>query len=82
MVDPQMVMYEEEFNLIQVVVDRLVREANANIVFIVDKNGQLIANSGDVGTAIAMDTIGELGRYPESGPWRRSGAPGDLSGVR
>ena len=43
MVNPQMVMYEEEFNQIQTVVDRLVREANAKVVFIVDKNGQLIA---------------------------------------
>src|SRR5580698_3738500 len=46
MVNPQMVMYEEEFNQIQVVVDRLVRDANAKVVFIVDKNGQLIAASG------------------------------------
>jgi hypothetical protein len=29
MANPQMVMYEEEFNQIQVVVDRLVRDANA-----------------------------------------------------
>jgi len=32
MVNPQMVMYER-FNLIQTVVDRLVREANARVVF-------------------------------------------------
>ena len=48
MVNPQMVMYEEEFNQIQTVVDRLVKDANAKVVFIVDKNGQLIAASGDV----------------------------------
>ena len=46
MVNPQMVMYEEEFNQIQTVVDRLVRDANAKVVFIVDKNGQLIAATG------------------------------------
>ena len=34
MVNPQMVMYEEEFNQIQSVVDRLVRDANAKVVFI------------------------------------------------
>jgi predicted regulator of Ras-like GTPase activity (Roadblock/LC7/MglB family) len=45
--NPQMVMYEEEFNLIQTVVERLVKEANAKVVFIVDKNGQLIAAAGD-----------------------------------
>ena len=48
MVNPQMVMYEEEFNQIQSVVDRLVKDANAKVVFIVDKNGQLISASGDV----------------------------------
>ena len=47
MVNPQMVMYEEEFNQIQTVVDRLVKDANARVVFIVDKNGQLIAAGGD-----------------------------------
>lgn len=45
--NPQMVMYEEEFNQIQTVVERLVKEANAKVVFIVDKNGQLIAAAGD-----------------------------------
>jgi predicted regulator of Ras-like GTPase activity (Roadblock/LC7/MglB family) len=43
MTNPQMVMYEEEFNQIQTIVDRLVKEANAQVVFIIDKNGQLIA---------------------------------------
>ena len=47
MANPQMVMYEEEFNQIQAIVDRLVREANAQVVFIIDKNGQLIANAGE-----------------------------------
>ncbi|MCU0664391.1 MAG: roadblock/LC7 domain-containing protein [Myxococcota bacterium] len=45
--DPQMVMYEEEFNQIQVVCERLIRDANALVVFIVDKNGQLIAAAGE-----------------------------------
>lgn len=59
-----MVMYEEEFEQIQAVVDRLVREANATVVFIVDKNGQLIAASGDVGnvdtTSLASLTAGNI----------------------
>jgi predicted regulator of Ras-like GTPase activity (Roadblock/LC7/MglB family) len=42
-----MVMYEEEFNQIQAVVTRLVREANARVVFTIDKNGQLIAAAGE-----------------------------------
>ena len=42
-----MVMYEEELNQVQTVVDKLVRDANARVVCIVDKNGQLIAASGE-----------------------------------
>jgi predicted regulator of Ras-like GTPase activity (Roadblock/LC7/MglB family) len=65
MVNPQMVMYEEEFNQIQTaVVDRLVKDANAKVVFIVDKNGQLIAASGDVDnldtTSLASLTAGNI----------------------
>jgi predicted regulator of Ras-like GTPase activity (Roadblock/LC7/MglB family) len=47
MASPQMVMYEEEFAQVQAVTDRLVQDANARVVFVVDKNGQLIAGSGD-----------------------------------
>jgi predicted regulator of Ras-like GTPase activity (Roadblock/LC7/MglB family) len=64
MANPQMVMYEEEFTLIQEVVDRLVRDANAKVVFIVDKNGQLIAASGEIGeidtTSLASLTAGNI----------------------
>jgi len=64
MANPQMVMYEEEFNQIQTVVDRLVKEANAKVVFIVDKNGQLIAASGDIEnidtTSLASLTAGNI----------------------
>ncbi len=64
MVNPQMVMYEEEFNQIQTVVDHLVKSANAKSVFIVDKNGQLIAASGDVEhldtTSLASLTAGNI----------------------
>jgi predicted regulator of Ras-like GTPase activity (Roadblock/LC7/MglB family) len=59
-----MVMYEEEFNQIQAVVDHLVKSANAKSVFIVDKNGQLIAASGDVDsldtTSLASLTAGNI----------------------
>jgi predicted regulator of Ras-like GTPase activity (Roadblock/LC7/MglB family) len=62
--NPQMVMYEEEFNQIQTVVDRLVKEANAKVVFSVDKNGQLIAASGDTEnldtTSLASLTAGNI----------------------
>ena len=64
MAKDQMVMYEEEFNQIQNVVDRLVKDANAKVVFIVDKNGQLIAASGEVDnidtTSLASLTAGNI----------------------
>jgi predicted regulator of Ras-like GTPase activity (Roadblock/LC7/MglB family) len=62
--NPQMVMYEQEFNQIQTVVERLVKEANAKVVFIVDKNGQLIAAAGDTEnldtTSLASLTAGNI----------------------
>merc|ERR1711916_308759 len=56
--------YEEEFNQIQGIVDTLVRAANANVVFIIDKNGQLISASGDSEqidtTSLASLTAGNI----------------------
>ena len=64
MANPHMVMYEEEFNQIQTIVDRLVKDANAKVVFIIDKNGQLIAASGDTEqidtTSLASLTAGNI----------------------
>lgn len=61
---PQLVMYEEEFQLISVVLERLCRDANAKVVFLVDKNGQLIAASGDTKnldtTSLASLTAGNI----------------------
>ena len=48
MMDTQMVMYEEDHKKILLVIGRLVREANAKGVFVVDRNGQLIAEAGEV----------------------------------
>src|SRR5512143_1140313 len=45
-----MVMYEEEFQQIQVVCSRLHRESNSKAVLLIDKNGQLIAESGETST--------------------------------
>jgi len=41
------VMYEEEFTRISAICQRLTRDANAKVVFLVDKNGQQIATAGD-----------------------------------
>ena len=43
-----MVMYEEEFQEINLVIERLLRESNAKVIFLVDKDGQLISGVGEV----------------------------------
>ena len=64
MVNPQMVMYEEEFHRINAVCDRLTKDANAKVVFLVDKNGQLIAATGETEnldtTSLASLTAGNI----------------------
>ena len=64
MANPQMVMYDEEFRQINIVIDKLLREANAKVIFLVDKNGQLISGVGDVEhfdtTSLASLTAGNI----------------------
>jgi predicted regulator of Ras-like GTPase activity (Roadblock/LC7/MglB family) len=48
--NPELVMYEEEFQQIQTVCIRLHRESNSKAVLLIDKNGQLIAESGETST--------------------------------
>ena len=64
MPEPQMVMFAEEFHKIQAIVDNLVRSSNASVVFIIDKNGQLIAASGESEnidtTSLASLTAGNI----------------------
>ncbi|MBI5501668.1 MAG: roadblock/LC7 domain-containing protein [Deltaproteobacteria bacterium] len=58
------VIFEEEFAKINAVCDRLRGEANALVVFIVDKNGQLISASGETEhldtTSLASLTAGNV----------------------
>ncbi|MGF1511371.1 MAG: roadblock/LC7 domain-containing protein [Myxococcota bacterium] len=60
----QMVMYDEEARRITAVCDKLCRDANARVVFVIDKNGQLIASSGEAdkldGTSLASLVAGEI----------------------
>jgi predicted regulator of Ras-like GTPase activity (Roadblock/LC7/MglB family) len=60
----QMVMYEQEHQHIENVCARLVREANAKVVFLVDKNGQLISSAGETAhldtTSLASLTAGNI----------------------
>ncbi len=64
MVSPQIVMYEDEYRQISAVCDRLCLEANAKVVFVVDKNGQLIAAAGQTEnldtTSLASLTAGNI----------------------
>jgi len=62
--DSQLVLYEEDHRRILAVIGRLVREANAKGIFVVDKNGQLIAEAGEVrgidSTSLASLTAGSI----------------------
>jgi len=61
---PNLVLYEREYNQVNDVVKRLVASANAKVVFLVDKNGQLITSSGQTGgidtTSLASLTAGNI----------------------
>ena len=46
--DTQLVMYDEDYRKILAVIQRLVRDANAKGIFVVDQNGQLIAEAGEM----------------------------------
>jgi len=46
--DSQLVLYDEDYRKILAVAQLLVRDANAKGVFIVDRNGQLIAEAGQM----------------------------------
>ena len=62
MLDSQLVMLEDDFRRILAVSERLVRDANAKGIFIVDKAGQLIAEAGEMrgidSTSLASLTAG------------------------
>lgn len=64
MANPQLVMYDEEFKQILAVIEKLLREANSKVIFLVDKNGQLIAGVGEVEkfdtTSLASLTAGNI----------------------
>ena len=59
-----LVMYQEEFDRISLLLNRLRIDANAKIVFLVDKNGQQIAGAGEIDlvdtTSLASLTAGNV----------------------
>ncbi len=57
-------MFEEEYKEIIATVEKLLKEANAKCVYLVDKDGQLITSSGDTkdidSTSLASLTAGNI----------------------
>jgi predicted regulator of Ras-like GTPase activity (Roadblock/LC7/MglB family) len=57
-------MYEEEFHKIDAELQKLFQQSNAKVVFLVDKNGQLIASAGETHnldtTSLASLTAGNI----------------------
>ena len=62
--ESNLVMYEEEFERITLLLNRLRVDASAKIVFLVDKNGQQIAGAGEIDkvdtTSLASLTAGNV----------------------
>lgn len=46
--DTQLVIFEEDFRRVLAVTQQLVRDANAKGVFVVDRNGQLVSEAGEL----------------------------------
>ena len=64
MIAHDLVLYDEEFQKIRQTLQRLLEDASANLVFLVDKNGQQIAAVGGVSsldmTSLASLTAGNV----------------------
>jgi hypothetical protein len=60
----QLVMYEEESGRIEAVCQRLTKDANAKVVFLIDKAGQLLSAAGQTqnidSTSLASLTAGNV----------------------
>ena len=62
--DTQLMMYDEDFRKVLAVTQRLVKDANAKGVFVVDRNGQMISEAGEMRgidtTSLASLTAGSV----------------------
>jgi predicted regulator of Ras-like GTPase activity (Roadblock/LC7/MglB family) len=62
MLEAQLVMHQEDYDGVLAIIQKLVRDANAKGVFVVDKAGQLVAEAGEMqgvdGTSLASLTAG------------------------
>ncbi|MBW2186020.1 MAG: dynein regulation protein LC7 [Desulfuromonadales bacterium C00003068] len=58
------VLYDEEVAAVKVILDNLLKASNSKSIFLVDKNGQMIATSGDISeidtTSLASLTAGNI----------------------
>lgn len=61
---PDLILYEEEFKQVDAELQKLHFQANSKVVFLVDKNGQLIASAGETQgidtTSLASLTAGNI----------------------
>jgi len=64
MIGPRLVLYDEDQQRLTETCGRLAREANAGMVFVIDRSGQLISQTGEVGgfdtTAMASLAAGDI----------------------
>ena len=64
MIEAPFVLYDEDLRKIQAVIGRLVRDAQSKGIFVVDKNGQLLAEAGELRgidtTSLASLTAGNI----------------------
>ncbi len=64
MTGSDLVMYEEDFRKIDSELQKLHQQSNAKVIFLVDKNGQLIASTGETHdldtTSLASLTAGNI----------------------
>ena len=62
-----LIMYEEEFSRIDAELRKLHQQANATVVFLVDKNGQLIASAGETHgiDTTSLASLNEVGGEPQ-----------------
>jgi len=62
MMEAQLVMQPEDFDRVLAIIQKLVRDANAKGIFVVDKAGQLVAEAGELqgidSTSLASLTAG------------------------
>ncbi len=62
MLESQLVMQQEDFESVLAIIEKLVHDANAKGVFVVDKAGQLVAEAGEMqgidSTSLASLTAG------------------------